>query len=355
MSIKKIACKKEEFFDILESVCQELQIKLTIDKENENDSQYSILKDNKKSTLRVYNTKDGLTFDTSVGRDRELNSEIEEEINLLVNRTKHSKFTYRNISSGNIKEIYKQLGCLASNDIVLNNKKNNDSNKSHYFEIKDRATKECIKISIYKTGTITISGIKWLLWEEVCEIIEKNDDNTNINNIMDRILLSDNTQKPKEDYSEEENKVKELISTEVYDFLNENFRDYLISAECILMNDVKMKEYSTVLCPVAKVLEGYLKQLLIELNLESKLAIKKDWTFGKIFTKDGIKSFDGGKITNKQEEQLKKLYELVKEFRHDIQHGSLNPNLVIRYKSICINKYKEILVAIKDSYFSIFE
>lgn len=355
MSIKKIACKKEEFFEILESVCHDLQINLTIDKENENYSQYSILKDNKKSKLRIYNTKVGLTFDTSAGRDKELNSEIEEEIKLLVNRTEHSDFTYKNISSGNIKEIYEQLCGLESTDIVLNNKQNNDPNKSHFFEIKDIATKECITISIYKTGTITISGVKWLLWEEVCEIIEINDDKTSVNKIMDRILLKDNEQIVNEGYSKEENNVKKLISPEVYNFLNRNFRDYLISAECILMNDVKMKEYSTVLCPVAKVLEGYLKQLLIELNLESKLAIKKDWTFGKIFTKDGIKSFDGGEITNKQEEQLKKLYELVKEFRHDIQHGSLNPNLVIRYKSICINKYKEILVAIKDSYFSIFE
>lgn len=354
MSIKKIACKKEEFFEILESVCHDLQINLTIDKENENDSQYSILKDNRKSTLRVYNTKDGLTFDTSVGRDKGLNSEIEEEIKLLVNRTKRSKFTYKNISSGNIKEIYKQLYGLASNDIVLNNKRNNDPNKRHFFEIKDIATKECITISIYKTGTIIISGLKWLLWEEVCEIIEKNDDNININKIMDRILLEDNNQTLKEDYSKEENKVKELISPEVYDFLNKDFRDYLISAECILSNNVKMKEYSTVLCPVAKVLEGYLKQLLINLNLEKKLAIKENWTFGKIFDKSGIKSFNGGKITNKQEEQLKKLYELVKEFRHDIQHGSLNPKLVIRDKKICINKYKEILEVIRNSYFSIF-
>ena len=116
-----------------------------------------------------------------------------------------------------------------------------------------------------------------------------------------------------------------------------------------------MKEYSTVLCPVAKVLEGYLKSLLIKLRLERAFVIKCNWNFGKIFTDEGIKSFNGGKITNKQEDELKGLYLLVKEFRHDINHGTPKHKLVIRDKRVCVSKYEEILTKIKKSYFSIFE
>ena len=360
MSIDKISCSKIELVEKLNSICSELNIKSTIQYDREKESQFDISRDSKKSKLRVYVKNDGLKLDTTVGKDKELNMEVEEKIKSLLSKTKQARYTYRDINEEQFNIIYKLLNDFAVEDIVINLKDNNDPNKSHFFEIKNKITNECVIISRYNNGTIVVDGVVWILWEDICQIIEINTDNISVTDIIDRLLVEDEADAEDEDianndFSKEEECVKELISTEVYDFLEEHYRDYLISAQCILTNNVKMKEYSTVLCPVAKVLEGYLKSLLIKLRLERAFVIKGNWNFGKIFTDEGIKSFNGGKITNKQEDELKGLYLLVKEFRHDINHGTPKPKLVIRDKRVCVSKYEEILTKIKKSYFSIFE
>lgn len=355
MSINKIGGSKIEFIKKLSSVCADLNIKLVLETESELQNQYKISRDDKESTIRVYVKRDGIKLDTSVGKDKELNMEIEELINSTLNKTRHSNFSYKDIDESQFYEIYRLFEELASGDVVLNQRENNDPNKSHFFEIKNQITKECIRISRFKNGTVTIDGIVWILWEDVCQIIERNNDSITVNNIIKRLLVQDEDEIEEEDFTEEEQAVKELISLEVYNFLEAHFKDYLISAQCILSNRVKMKEYSTVLCPVAKVLEGYLKSLLVRLRLEKRINMKEGWNFSKVFTSKGIKSFNNGQITDKQGEELTKLYDLVKEFRHDVNHGSLKPKLVIRDRLRCVEKYEEILERIKQSYFIIFE
>lgn len=357
MSIDKISCSKSELVQKLNSVCSELNIKISIQHDREIEIQFDISRESKKSKLRVYVKSDGLKLDTTVGKDRELNGEVEEKIKLLLSKTKYARYTYRNINNEQFNIIYKLLEDFAVGDIVINPRENNDPNKSHFFEIKSKVTNECVIISKYNNGTVTVDGVVWILWEDICQIIEINTDNISVTDIIDRLLVEDKEDNDivDNDFSKEEECVKELISTEAYDFLDEHYKDYLISAQCILSNDVKMKEYSTVLCPVAKVLEGYLKSLLIKLKLEKPLNIKGNWKFSKIFNYKGIESFNGGDITTKQENELKAIYELVKEFRHDVNHGSPKPKLVIRDKKICIFKYEEIIKKIRESYFNIFE
>ena len=354
MSIEKINCSKEQLFEKIRSVCSELSIDINVKSDSDKHSEYSISRDIYKSILRVYVKKDGLKLDTSVGRDKELNLKIEEKLKVILNQTKHAIFTYKNIDEEKFDSIYQSLKELAIGDIILSNRTNNDPHKSCFFEIKNRITNECITIAKYKNGTLTVDGVVWILWEDVCQIIEMNNSNLTVNDIIDRLLVEDNETVDNNDFSKEEREVKRLITNDVYDFLAEHFKDYLISAQCILSNNVKMKEYSTVLCPVAKVLEGYLKSLLIELKLEKKISMNKNWRFSKIFTQDGIKSFNGGNITEEQEEELKSVYSLVKEFRHDINHGGPKPRLVIKDKEICKSKYEEILKKIIDSYYIIF-
>ncbi|MGL5067235.1 MAG: hypothetical protein ACRC6T_05320 [Sarcina sp.] len=356
MSIDKISCSKDEFITILDSVCSELHIEITVQHDREKEVQFDINRESKKSKLRVYVKNDGLKLDTTIGKDKELNLEIEEKIKLNLNKTKHAMFKYENISEEKFNNIYRLLNEFSVGAIELKARENRDPNKSNFFEIKNVMTNECIRISRFKNGTVTVEGIVWILWEDICQIIEINDDNISVNDIINRILVEDEKNNvDNSDFSPEEEIIKELISPEVYNFLDEHYKDYLISAQCILSNNVKMKEYSTVLCPVAKVLEGYLKSLLIELKLERKLAIKGNWTFGKIFTEDGIKSFNGGDTTEAQAKELKEVYSLVKEFRHDVNHGGPKPKLVIRDRNICLLKHKEILTKIKVSYFNIFE
>ena len=97
MSIDKISCSKDVFIEKLNSVCLELNIKISIQYDREKEIQFNISRDSKKSILRVYIKSDGLKLDTTVGKDKELNGEVEEKIELLLSKTKHARYTYRDI------------------------------------------------------------------------------------------------------------------------------------------------------------------------------------------------------------------------------------------------------------------
>ena len=107
MSIDKISCSKIELVEKLNSICSELNIKSTIQYDREKEIQFDISRDSKKSKLRVYVKNDGLKLDTTVGKDKELNMEVEEKIKSLLSKTKQARYTYRDINEEQFNIIYK--------------------------------------------------------------------------------------------------------------------------------------------------------------------------------------------------------------------------------------------------------
>lgn len=352
MSIEKIKLTKGELLEKLEDTFNQLNIKHNNFDKDKNPMQINIERDSKKSVLRIYLKKDGFKIDTSVGANKELNVEVENSFKDF-EVTEQKTYCYKNIDTDtytNIKQRFQQI-----NNSQIIPRDNNDPNKEDFFEIRSNLSNERINVSKFKSGTLMLQGIVWNLWEDVCEIIDTSR-NSSIEDIINRFSFGESSEN--EDYSEEISNVKDIITDEVYGFLDDHYQDYLISAQCILNSDIKMKEFSTVLCPTAKVLEGFLKKILISLRLEDLVNMEDNWHFGKVFYNSNenphiIYRHNSVRLSSEKEADLFDLYDAVKFYRHDLNHGSPKPKTIVKEKSIAVSIYNEILNKIKLSYYNI--
>lgn len=355
MSIEKIKLSKEALINKLEQIFSELEMKFDEFDSNKSPIQIKIRRDSKNSVLRIYCKKDGFKLDTSVGANRELNTEVENKFN-GVETTEQKTYSFKNISKDKYEAIKHKLSKIDFTEIIQ--KENRDPNKEDFFEIKSTITHEKIILSKFKNGTLMLQGIVWNLWEDICEVVDTTI-NSPIEDIINRFLLGDSGNVVNEDYSEEINDIKEIITEEVFNFLDEHYRDYLISAQCILNSDGKMKEFSTVLCPTAKVLEGFLKKILIEIGIEKSIEMEENWSFGSVLNNTSsnkhiiYKYAETVHLSNDKEMSVFDLYDAVKFYRHDLNHGSPKPKIIVRDKANALSIYKEILNKIKEGYYNI--
>ncbi len=355
MSIEKIAVASiEELYNKIESVCENIGLHVRIDKTK---SQVHISRNEKNSVLRIYSKKDGYKIDTSVGANKELNEEFEENFKDF-KVTESKDYSYRGLTESQFYEIKTEIEKIKNDYIDIIQRENKDPNKIDFFEVKDSRTNESVKIHMFKKGTLQLQGIVWNLWEDICEIIDLCK-NSSVLDIIDRFLLGDSCYNDDEDYEEEINTVKDILTEETFNFLEEHFQDYLVSAQCILNSECKMKEYSTVLCPTAKVVEGFLKQILVKCKLEDKINIKGNWNFGSVIVnKSGsyfIKYERGiSKLSNKKEQAIFDLYEVVKGYRHNLNHGNLSDSAIVVKEKVNARKmYQDMLIKIKEAYYNI--
>lgn len=359
MAIKNIKCTKVEIEDKINVCCKELNINCKKFYDKEKLIQFLLIRNNQEGKLRVFQTKKGINIDDSIFADKELYYEFENCIRDSLEKVENRKFSFKNISEEHFSNIYTELNKLDEN-ITLQNREIKDPNKSHFFEVKNNKTKEIVRISKYKNGTLLLDGIDWLLWTDICSIIDQEINSTPLD-IFDRFLEVKEIEVKEIDkvfrtnnYTNEEENLKERLSEDVFLFLDEHFRNYLISSQRLIDCDIELPEYSPILCPLAKVLEGYLKRLFVHLKIETYEAIEGKWNFGHVFKgEECIIPKKKVNITDKQENQLLIIYTHINNFRNNQNHGSLNPTKVYIDKEASINKYNEILEVIKTTYYNI--
>ncbi|WP_243120241.1 hypothetical protein [Caloramator sp. E03] len=205
-----------------------------------------------------------------------------------------------------------------------------------------------------------------MLWEDVCQIIERNKEALTVNDIIDRIMLNETKQKEQgKNYNSYEEKVKNYLGQAAYNYLSEYDRMYIVSAQILLSQNIILNEYSPVLCPVAKALEGYLKKTLVEIGLEDrKNIIKSNWTFGNIIHNRKIEEECLNKVKQKYKTNIENIkctiidvYNEIQTFRNNISHssGGLKNQLIVDNYNDAKHKYDEILLLIKDTYKKIFD
>ena len=368
MGIDKIKCDRTEIETKIRQCCDELCIKCEKILDKENLIQFNLSKNNLEGLLRVYITKKGIKFDESLFKDRILYSEFEDYIKNILDKTESRKYSFKKKSKKTFDIIYEEIENLRDDDISIHNKENKDVNKTHFFEIKNNNTHEKIVISKFTNGTLLLDGIDWLLWEDVCNIIDKHINSTPLD-IFDRFLETKkveteeiNSKYKTNDYTSEEEYLREKLTDTVYMYLDEHFRNYLISSQRLIESEIVLPEYSPILCPAAKVLEGYLKRLLVDLGIEkyenieniSETGSRSKWNFGHVFSgTECIINTKKGSITKEQETSLIEIYSNVIDFRHNQNHGSLNPTKVYIDRDKCVEKFNEVMDIIKVSYYNI--
>lgn len=187
MGIDKIKCDIDEIKIKIEECCDNLGINCVKHSDKSNLIQFKLSRNELEGMLRVYVTKKGIKFDESQFKDKSLYYEFESYISDSLDKTKNRKYSFKNIDEKTFENILTEITNLCDENIVINDRENKDPNKTHFFEIKSNKTHERILISKYTNGTLLLDGVDWLLWTDICNIVDMEINSTPLD-IFDRFL-----------------------------------------------------------------------------------------------------------------------------------------------------------------------
>lgn len=127
----------------------------------------------------------------------------------------------------------------------------------------------------YSNGTLLLQGKTDALFHECCDLIESLC-NPSQKEVISRFISSDEESLKVfiAKYTPElvglaETKTKESLGV-AYDYLEPYDQKWFVASECISMAEVPLPEYSPVVMPASKALEGFAKKLLVDIGLLPK-------------------------------------------------------------------------------------
>jgi hypothetical protein len=363
--VEKIKKTLEDLLGELEGVCEIENVSFTYDKKNEMLTQVKLM-DN--ALIRIYTTKSGLKIDDSVAGDKEL-------VNKVVNKWKefyykeheNKNYTYNSVKQPD--EIKNEIISLKDSELIVVENQPKGNGCVFLIDVIDESTHEKIKVSFYNSNKLLIQGISGPLWEYVCRIIERIE-NCNVTEIIKRISnesVAPQLQGEDREYSVYEASLKDILTENVYKFLSPEDKEYLISSQVLIQDNIKFPRYNAILCPACLSMEGYLKKLLVDLKIAKTHEVSNSrFNFGSIF--DSLHKLQGSRyrtirIPGEEQRQIIKkeiedLYLKIKTFRNPTCHsgGGMSSNIsTVRTFEKCKQIYEEeVLNTIKNSYYRIY-
>lgn len=145
------------------------------------------------------------------------------------------------------------------------------------IEYRLRINKDGYSITIqqFANGTLLLQGKTDILFDEVCDFIEKNailDEKE----IISRFISGDQgsldafvVKYTPELLPKAEANVKNKIGIKLFTYLNDFDKKWLIASECLLLVNIPLPEFSPIVMPSAKAFEGFAKKLLVDIGLFS--------------------------------------------------------------------------------------
>lgn len=360
--MKNINMTVDECVEVLTEICKKYNINCSVDRSVNNPQLYNFKLNTKakEGLLRIYVTARGLTLDNTAGKDKNLNKLVYNEfVNYeKIEKVENRSVTYRGLKTFEIDKIKKLLYSEFSHLQIKEEKRSN--NEAYRLKIINNDSKESVTVIQFNNGSLQIVGLKYNLWEDVCYLVERTL-KVPISQIIRRFtndaLITDDDIK---NIDFNQTIVKNTLSEEVANFLYSHDLNVLISAQCIVSSKMKMPDYSVVLGPVLKAMEGYFKKVLITLGIVKQIDMNNQWDFGSVFEMDRqLKacfhdnlSSDEGK-RKKQLQALSVLCDQMWVSRNPLNHSGPKPRMIVDNYQDFINRYNKSLEIIKNTFHSI--
>ena len=129
-----------------------------------------------------------------------------------------------------------------------------------------------VSVTQYKNGTLFLQGKDESLFSSVCDLVEKIATPTDVE-IISRFFANDEAslQKFTATYSPEllnlaETEVRKTIGDDAFNFFEPYDQKWLIAAQCLLIANIPLPEYSPLVMPASKAFEGFIKKLLVQIG-----------------------------------------------------------------------------------------
>lgn len=364
-NIKGLNISPSKCIEIINETCKNLQIEMCI--KNDIDvktDKHIVINFNKNylsSEIHIHTTKDGLTLDVIRGKNLELNFLIIKELDSKYNigKVEEKKYSYANLTDDQLREVLDNLLMFKEdpNYEFTENKNVADHIKSS-FTIKSKTSNEKVYIYIYTNNKLEIRGIKYLLWEDVCYIVEKSIGVT-LNDIIGRMNVGVDLNFHIDEVDRCDEDLHKDLGDDLINFLYSYDYDVILSVKCSFDAKVKVRDYGIYIDPLAKAFEGYFKKVLLHMKIvqTEKEMNSPRWTLACVFEDDCTLKNDLHSLLNhdiiirqKQINVLSSMCDFMWTIRNRINHSGPKGTITYNNYELGLLKYSQIIKLIKDSF-----
>lgn len=231
---------------------------------------------------------------------------------------------------------------------------NISSNDTIIYNAKLKFDKFAATITQFTNGTLLVQGKKDNLFDQICDLIEKIA-NPSESEVIIR-YLSNNEAALKEFSEKDTPLMQERAKKEVekklgdaYIYIDEYNRKQFIVSQCLCNYKLDLPEHSALVMPASKGFEGFIKKLMIDINLVPKHYFsKKDANFGPLNDKTYSHREKLCKIDKYLDNYLKRIYINLNFCRHFMMHSDPTPFTIINTVEEAIDKVREIFKNTKE-------
>jgi len=205
-----------------------------------------------------------------------------------------------------------------------------------------------VVLTQYSNGTLLIQGKTELLFDELCDNIEKiaNPSETEV-----IIRYISNNEAALNEFSKKDtpilqenakNEVQQKLG-DVFSYLDDYDRKQLVVAQCLCNYRLGLPEYSAVVMPASKGFEGFIKKLMADIQLvPSNYFRKKGATFTPLTDKSNPKRRNLCSRDKYMETFLNKINVSLNLYRHFMMHSDPSVLTIINKIKDAITKVDEI-------------
>lgn len=210
-------------------------------------------------------------------------------------------------------------------------------------------------VTQFTNGTILIQGKADDLFNDVCDRIE-HIAQPSLQEVATRFISFDEDKVNNfakacspELIETARGKAKICLDEQLFDFLDDHDKKYVVAAFCLKLRQIPLPEYSPIVMPLSKAFEGFTKKVLISLNLADKAETKKpDWNFGKVWGSQEYRDFIRKDVYHKN--FLEKLKAEIPFSRHMFMHSDEDPSAQLDTYEKAEQKINEIANIMKETY-----
>ena len=205
-----------------------------------------------------------------------------------------------------------------------------------------------VVLTQYSNGTLFIQGKTELLFDEVCDNIEKTA-NPSETEVIVRYIS--NNEAALREFSEKDtpllqenakNEVNQKLG-DVFNYIGDYDKKQFIAAQCLCNYKLDLPEYSALVMPASKGFEGFIKKLMVDIQLvPSNYFKKKNATFTPLTDKNDPKRRKLCNIDKNIETFLNKIIVSLKLYRHFMMHSDPSVLTIINKIEDGITKVDEI-------------
>ena len=302
-----------------------------------------------KSIVKLYNTGKILIQ----GKKNKLNKELEKlkqnietdhkkylGINLIPKIPTHVRYT---ITTNRLQDSIKNS--LSNLEGTLNIDQNLNDSVIYQASIEREISK--IVLTQYTNGTLLIQGKTELLFDEVCDNIEKMA-NPSETEVIVRYIS--NNEAALREFSEKDtpllqenakNEVNQKLC-DAFNYLDGYNKKQFIAAQCLCNYKLDLPEYSALVMPASKGFEGFIKKLLIDIQLvPSNYFNKRGATFTPLTDRNNQKRKNLCKRNKNMDAFLKKINVDLDHFRNFMMHS--DPSVLT-----IINNINDAIIKVDD-------